>query len=202
MQSSKGLICYCLGLLSVILIIEIMIIVITFNPNYRIFYHIVSLLGVWTGKEYFNSFMIITGILQIPFFLVLTINFKKIKEIKSVVRYSAFISGIIFCLSEVSVGVFPIQQGLFLAHAQAAFFFFHSSIFTILLFSILLLHDTNKKIPAYVGFTVVLLIINFQFWRGGLFEWIAILSMYFWIALTSIYFIIELTVSKSKIREN
>jgi len=202
MKSYKGLIGYCLGLLSVLLIIEIMMIVITLNPRYRIFYHIVSLLGVWTGKEYFNSFMIITGILQIPFFLALTINLKRVNEIKSGVRYSAFISGMVFCLSEVAVGVFPIKYGLFLAHAQAAFFFFHGSTFTILLFSILLLHDTHKKIPAYIGFIVVLLIINFQFWRGGLYEWIAILSMYFWIALTSIYYIIELTVSKTKIRDN
>jgi hypothetical protein len=202
MKSSKKLIGYCLGLLSVLFLIEIMIIVISLNPRYRIFHHIVSILGLWNGKEYFNSFMIITGILQIPFFLALTIDLKRISGIKLGIRFSALISGIIFCLSEVAVGVFPIKKGLVLAHARAAFFYFHSSTFTILLFSILLLHDTNKKIPAYIGFIVVLLIVNFQYWRGGLYEWIAILAIYFWIALTSIYFIIELTLSKTKIREN
>ena len=169
-----------------------------FGPNYMIFYHIVSLLGIWSGKELFNFVIIITGIIQIPFFYSLRRNLKRVKEIKSGVRNSAFISGIIFCLSEVGVGVFPIGFTFILNHGMVAFFFFYSSVFTILLFSILLLHDSDKKVPAYVGFIVVLLIVNFQFWRGGFFEWIAIISIYIWIALTSIYFIMEINIAQYK----
>ncbi len=192
MKLHKQLTGYCLGLFSVLLIIEIMLIVSLLNPNYLIFYHIVSLLGVWSGKEIFNTFIIITGILQISFFESLRRSLKRVKEIKSGVRNSAFISGIIFCLSEVGAGLFPISINRATIHAIVAFFFFHSSVFTILLFCILILHDSDKKIPAYVGFIVVLIIVNFQLWRGGFFEWIAILSIYFWIALTSLYFIKEI----------
>lgn len=199
MKFPKQLIGCILGLFSVLLIIEVMLILVFRNPNYRIFYHIVSLLGVWSGKEIFNLFIIITGILQIPFFESLRRNLKRVKEIKSGVRNSAYISGIIFCLAEVGVGVFPIGYTFILNHGMVAFLFFHSAIFTILLFSILLLHDSDKKAPAYVGFIVVLLITNFQFWRGGFFEWIAILSIYFWVAFTSIYFIMEINITQYKI---
>jgi len=201
MKLTKELTGYYFGLFSVLLMIIVMTTVALLNPNYIIFYHIVSLLGVWSGKEIFNSFIIITGILQIPFFELLRRNLKRVKEIKSIVRNSAFLSGIIFCLSEIGAGVFPINSYIDSAHGRIAFLFFHSALFTILLFCIVLLHDSNKRVPAYSGFIVVLLIVNFQFWRGGFFEWIALLSIYFWIGITSIYFIKELKKSPLKTPE-
>lgn len=197
MKLTKELTGYFFGLFSVAIIITVMVTLALINPDYIIFYHIVSLLGVFTGKEIFNLFIIITGILQIPFFVILRNNLKKVQGIKSFVRNSALAVGIIFCLSEVGAGVFPIAANLIVAHATVAFYYFHSAIFTIFLFCILLLHDSNKRVPAYFGFIVVIIILNFQFWRGGFFEWIAILSIYFWIGITSLYCIEEFSKQSS-----
>ena len=74
-----------------------MFLVISLNPTYDPRIHMISGLGMIKGKEIFNIGIIITGVLQIPFFNSLRIHFKKIEEINEVIIFSSFIFGVLFC---------------------------------------------------------------------------------------------------------
>ncbi|MFW9968748.1 MAG: hypothetical protein ACFFDF_01020 [Candidatus Odinarchaeota archaeon] len=179
---------YFSGLVSVITLFISLFLVMSLNPIYDFRIHMISLLGIIKGKEFFNTGIILTSILHFSFINSLRIHFKKIKE-DSFIITTAFLFGILFCFSEMGVGIFPANIQFGFIHRKVAFLFFHFSLLMTFLFSILLIHHPETKHIAYLGFGSFLLIFLFMYEHGAFLEWIMALGLWSWIGIVSGYMI-------------
>lgn len=178
------------GLLSVAVAILLSVLALFLNHHYIPFKGMVSELGVDQGGIFFNSGLIFSGIIAIPFFISLgrTLNCEGANE---KLRKSAITFSIISCISMSLIGCFPaIQEDGIMLYIHGIFtsICWFSGFIFITLFSILFLKSSRfTKLHAYLGFLIagIFALVLCTWWV--IFEYMIIIAISIWVIVTALY---------------
>ncbi len=178
------------GFLSVVIAFFFCLIALLSTPQYILFEHMVSELGVGSGSTYFNSGLILSGIIAVPFFISLgkSLNYKGVNEN---LRKSAIISSIISCISMSLIGCFPALQSnnlIFLLHGISTFICWFSGFIFVTIFSILFFKTSKfPKFNAYFGLlvAVIFMIVLCTWWP--ITEYAIIVAISIWVIINASY---------------
>ncbi len=179
----------------------------TKGENYSPFNHFISELGQSGVSEYagvFNIGLIIGGLLCALFMFGLGLYIKKFYS------YIAAAVGVVACIFCGLVGVFPMNN--MNIHVPVALTFFRSGLLVVLLFTLIIIFDKQKKISKWMiipGGITVLAFASFltipkmlgyatgaslsvpdvrpAFWLNPFLEWLVFMTVICWIISLSVY---------------
>ena len=165
------------------------IIALTFFPGYCILNNMVSDLGITEGGGiFFNLGLILSGIIAIPFYYSLSLNF--LKE-NILIRKYALITSIISCITFSLIGVFPAYRENFLSlylHGTFATISWISGALYCFLFGILMYQNElySNYLAYYSFFCSILFVLSLLTWIP-LLEWILSFGIFGFVIINSLY---------------
>jgi hypothetical membrane protein len=161
-----------------------------FFPGYSIFDNMVSDLGTGPGGIFFSLGLILSGIICIPFYVVLARSLKGDGINEKTIKLGL----IFFYISDITyilVGFFPSIEDNYLiytAHGVLAVTSWLTGIVYLLIFSKLMLKNSNySKIPAYSGFILIGFLLVFLFTWIPIIEWVMTFAFIVWLMIISCY---------------
>lgn len=159
-------------------------------PGYSIFDNMVSDLGVGKGGIFFSLGLIISGIVCIPFYVVLARSLKSEEINEKTIRLGLmffYISDIAYIL----VAFFPSVENnyiIYTAHGVLAVISWLTGIVYLIIFSKLMIKNKNySKLPAYSGFCLIGFLLVFLFTWIPILEWLMTFAFIVWLMIISCY---------------
>ena len=149
-------------------------------PGYDFTKNMISDLGVGPGAFFFNSGIILSGIVCIPFI----VSFVRSLKINGIYEKTRIFSLILFYIANtayIMIGIFPSDPSnyqVFIIHGICAFIWVLATIIYLLLFSFLMIK--NKKfsnLPVFVNLFLIGCLILFLCTWVPIFEWILSLAI-------------------------
>ncbi|MFX1304977.1 MAG: DUF998 domain-containing protein [Promethearchaeota archaeon] len=188
------------GLFGAMFLIIILPLTAYLTPGYTPLEQMISSLGYGRAKSLFSIGFVVSGSLLIPFYIYLE---RELINIKEVVRRIATGIAIITNVGIALVGIIPdetIIDAFKIFHGIVAVVSFTGSSVYIVLYSVLMYQGPKsklyrgpifKRILAYFGFLLGILMVIYLFAQVPLFEWILTILMLIWVlnaAIQSISF--------------
>ncbi len=178
------------GLTAITIYILSIIISSSMYSGYSIFLNMISDLGVGEGALIFNTGIVISGFVSMPFYTYLG-KVLKSEIANESVRKGAIISSMISCVFYSLIGVFPsIKSSEFMIflHGTVAFISWSSGAAYLLFFSLLFMKDSRfTRFQAYLGFFIIGTYVIFLLTWWPITEWIASFGITIWIILNACY---------------
>lgn len=183
------------GLFGAIFLIIVLPLTAYFTPGYNPLEHMISNLGHGNAKSLFSIGFVVTGSLLIPFYIYLE---RELINIKEVVRRLATGIAIVTNVGIALVGIIPdeaIIDAFQIFHSIVAAVSFTGSSVYIVLYSVLMYQGPKsklyrgpifKRILAYLGFLLGILMVIYLFAQIPLLEWILTMLMLIWVLTAAI----------------
>ncbi|MFX0106482.1 MAG: DUF998 domain-containing protein [Candidatus Hodarchaeota archaeon] len=183
------------GLFGAIFLIIVLPLTAFLTPGYNPLVQMISNLGYGRAKSLFSIGFVVTGSLLIPFYIYLE---RELINIKEVVRRLATGIAIVTNVGIALVGIIPdetIIDAFRIFHSIVAAVSFAGSSVYIVLYSVLMYQGPKsklyrgpdfKRVLAFFGFLLGILMVIYLFAQFPLFEWILTMLMLIWVLIAAI----------------